>query len=69
MESAGAVFLPAAGYREGISLYFVGCYGGYWAAEYCDSYAAGYLVFDKHYNFMSTSYRLYKRSIRLVKYA
>ena len=30
MDSAGAVFLPAAGCREGTSVYFVGTYAYYW---------------------------------------
>ena len=34
MEAAGAVFLPAAGYRDGISLSYVGDYGFYWSASY-----------------------------------
>ena len=31
-ESAGAVFLPAAGYRYGTDVYYVGSYGRYWSA-------------------------------------
>jgi len=31
MESAGAVFLPAAGHRDGTSVYDVGGEGGYWS--------------------------------------
>ncbi len=33
MESAGAVFLPAAGYRPGTSVYNVGLYGNYWSSS------------------------------------
>ena len=32
METAGCVFLPAAGYRNGTSVYFVGSYGNYWSS-------------------------------------
>lgn len=32
MEAAGAVFLPAAGYRYGSDVYFVGSDGNYWSA-------------------------------------
>ena len=32
MEKAGAVFLPAAGYREGTSVTLVQLYGSYWAS-------------------------------------
>lgn len=31
MESAGAIFLPAAGLRKGKDIYFVGSIGGYWS--------------------------------------
>ena len=33
LEQAGAVFLPAAGYRGGTSVDDVGGYGGYWSAS------------------------------------
>ena len=32
MEKAGAVFLPAAGDRDGTGVYLVGLSGGYWSA-------------------------------------
>ena len=32
MESAGCVFLPGAGYRDGESLVSTGIFGGYWSA-------------------------------------
>ena len=32
MEAAGAVFLPAAGFRLGTNVYYVGDYGGYWSS-------------------------------------
>lgn len=32
METVGAVFLPAAGYRNGTVVYFVGRYGSYWSS-------------------------------------
>ena len=37
MEAAGAVFLPAAGWRGGTSVYDVGSYGNYWSSSYDDS--------------------------------
>lgn len=33
MEAAGAIFLPAAGYRSGTSVYNVQSYGNYWSAS------------------------------------
>ena len=69
MESNGAVFLPAAGYRYGTSVYNVGSYGIYWSTSYFDSYYAysvylfsGYLYPSYNYNYG----RYYGRSVRLV---
>ena len=39
MESAGAVFLPAAGYRDGTSLYLAGSCGYYWSSSLNGGYA------------------------------
>lgn len=39
-EPAGAVFLPAAGYRNGASVCHVGSIGYYWSASYSDSSCA-----------------------------
>ena len=49
MESAGAVFLPAAGVREGTDIYQVNLYGWYWASTPNDEDGgkAYYLYFDK----------------------
>ena len=38
MEAVGAVFLPAAGYRGGTSLYKINDKGSYWSS---DSYISG----------------------------
>ncbi len=43
MESAGAVFLPAAGYRLGTSVYDTGEYGGYWSSS---TYGSGAYFLD-----------------------
>lgn len=47
MESAGVVFLPAAGYRSGTSDSYVGSHGFYWSSSYnlSFSYYACYLCF------------------------
>jgi hypothetical protein len=37
MQDAGAVFLPAAGFRNWTSVYDVGSYGYYWSASYINS--------------------------------
>ena len=47
MESAGAVFLPAAGARIwGTSLFNAGSEGRYWSSTYYNSYFAYYLFFS-----------------------
>ena len=45
MEANGAVFLPAAGYRYGTSVNFVGSNGYYWSAWYSNSYRAWNVYF------------------------
>ena len=46
MESAGCVFLPAAGYRLGTDVGYVGDYGHYWSSTAGGSYGACLLYFD-----------------------
>lgn len=67
METAGAVFLPAAGNRYGSEVYDVGTYGGYWSSTYYgEDYAWNMLFSDGGLNvdFRNRSYGL---SVRLVK--
>ena len=68
MEAAGAVFLPAAGFRNGVSAYYVGSNGFYWSSSvYNQSYAysvginSGVLTPQLRYD------RYYGFSVRLVK--
>ena len=46
MQENGAVFLPAAGYRNGTSVNIVGSIGYYWSASYSISYGAWHVYFD-----------------------
>lgn len=68
MEANGAVFLPAAGYRYGTSVYDVGSIGLYWSASAYDSAYAYDVLFDS--GVLNPSgyygYRYYGRSVRLV---
>lgn len=68
MESAGAVFMPAAGYRSGTDVDYVGLHGYYWSSSDYGANLAYYLYFDSGdvgmYNF--SSYRNYGRSVRPV---
>ncbi len=67
LESAGAVFLPAAGYRAGSNVYNVQYYGYYWSATEYYSYYARYLRFSSDEALMGNSYRNLGHSVRLVK--
>ena len=67
LEQHGAVFLPAAGYRDGTSVYIDGFGGNYWSASYLSSYSAYYVDFndgdlDARYGYS----RYYGLSVRLV---
>jgi len=67
LEQAGAVFLPAAGYRSGTSVNNVGSNGEYWSASYSNSYLARYVGFNG--TILSAGYvdgRYYGQSVRLV---
>ena len=70
MENVGCVFLPAAGYRDGTSVFSVGSYGSYWSATYNDSSGAYFLYFGSSYlNPSGNSGRSYGGSVRLVRSA
>ena len=68
-EPAGVVFLPAAGDRNGTSVYGVGSYGRYWSASCYSSYYAYSVIFNdivllpEHYD---GGNRYVGRSVRLV---
>lgn len=67
LESAGAVFLPASGFRYGSIVSYVQYYGYYWSATEYDSYYAYYLYFLSVEAYMYYYDRYYGRSVRLVK--
>ncbi len=68
LENAGCVFLPAAGGRDGTSIFNPGSQGQYWSSSdlnYTDGY---YLNFTSDMVNPEYSYRLYfGRSVRLVR--
>ena len=67
LQSHGAVFLPAAGLRNGTSVLSVGSYGYYWSASYGDSYYAWLVYFyDGYLGTDDWSHRSYGFSVRLV---
>ena len=65
-ESAGCVFLPAAGNRSGTSVYGFGSNGSYWSSSPNSSYA-DYVYFSSSYLGPDNSYRYYGYSVRLVR--
>ena len=67
LESAGAVFLPAAGGRDESGVGSVLNFGNYWSATEVDSGRAGYLSFYSGGAFMNYGIRSYGHSVRLVK--
>ena len=67
MEAAGAVFLPAAGYRYGTNVDFVQYGGYYWSATENGSNDALYLYFYSDEAYMGCINRYYGLSVRLVK--
>ena len=67
MQSYGAVFLPAAGYRNGTGVYDVGSYGNYWSGSANYYYYAYCLDFYSYYVGTGNYYRLSGQSVRLVQ--
>lgn len=67
LESAGAVFLPAAGDRRGSRVYGVQRYGFYWSATERNSSSANTLEFYFDEGLMEFKYRESGLSVRLVK--
>ena len=68
LEQHGAVFLPAANFRDGISVFYPGnSYGEYWSASYKSSDKASIVAFwDNYFNSNSGSDRCRGQSVRLV---
>ena len=68
MEAAGAVFLPAAGLRNGSSVSNVGNYGFYWSSSPDDSDQryASIMGFDQNEVRLATNRRFRGLSVRLV---
>lgn len=69
MEAAGAVFLPAVGYRYGTELYYSGSRGFYWSSTSGLNNYAGYLVFTSSSVNFEEGNRSSGRSVRLVRLA
>lgn len=69
MESAGAVFLPATGYREAASMTAAGTRGSYWSSSpYPSDVKQAYGMFFNKNGLFTTEYtwRYLGFSVRLV---
>lgn len=69
LETAGCVFLPAAGYRTGSASNYVGTGGFYWSSSYNNGDYSYHLVYRNGYDFVNpenTSPRNNGFSVRLV---
>ena len=67
MEAAGALFLPAAGYRHITSLIGVGTGGQYWSSNYKSDYYSWYMNFSGTAVNMGNNNRFGGAAVRLVK--
>lgn len=67
MQAAGAVFLPAGGYRDGLRVSLVNEYGCYWTATYFTDETADELYFLSTGLSLSTAARSNGHSVRLVQ--
>ena len=67
MESAGAIFLPAAGYRYGLDVDYVQLLGYYWSATENSSNGTYFLYFISSGAYMYGNDRYCGQSVRLVK--
>ena len=68
-EANGAVFLPAAGYRDGTTVNSAGSYGSYWSSTSHDSNANGaygVYFYSSSFSPSSSNRRYYGYSVRLV---
>jgi uncharacterized protein YjdB len=66
MQTAGAVFLPAAGKREGTTIYSAGLVGLYWSSTVKDDTFSKYLDFGGSGIYYPSSGRFLGMSVRLV---
>ena len=68
MEAAGAVFLPAAGWRDGSTVDWTGTSGSYWSATPSDTEKAYGVAFNSNILYPANGYdRNRGYSVRLVK--
>lgn len=67
-SNGNSIFLPAAGYRSGVSVYYVGSYGYYWSSSVLDmNYACCVLFYGGYLYPQNYKSRCYGFSVRLVR--
>ena len=67
--NGNSIFLPAAGFRYGLSLCNAGSFGDYWSStpnEYHEDSASYYLYFDSYDRLMYCTSRDFGQSVRPV---
>ena len=67
LEAAGAVFLPASGFRNGSNVYYVQNCGLYWSATPYDSDSAYEFYFYSYNTYYGRNFRYYGQAVRLVQ--
>ena len=67
LEAAGAVFLPAAGYRNGTSVNHVGTIGYYWSSSHNDGNSGNTVTIGEGYSGTSSNNYANGCSVRLVR--
>ena len=68
MEQAGAVFLPASGYRWGTDVLDVGYFGNYWSStEYYENYACNVYFYSYYLNPQYNYSRYDGQAVRLAQ--
>ena len=67
LEKAGAVFLPAAGFRRGVEVNYIAEIGSYWSATPFDEEGAYFLDFFSEGAEVCAYDRCLGHSVRLVK--
>ena len=67
-SNGNSIFLPAAGYRYGASVYYVGIGGLYWSSSVLNENNAFHVLFlNGTWHPQNSSYRYYGFSVRLVR--
>ena len=67
LEQSGAIFLPAAGFCDGMEVTYTQYYGNYWSSTELDANDAYYILFHSGEARMGNYGHYIRRSVRLVR--